>query len=128
MDSMMLIRAVVGLVIIAVAGFLALKRAWFLQGLIRTGQPAVGRTDEVAPACRSRRPRCSGRRSCCSGRVPGIAHVFALWGFIILTLTIIEAFGAAVHRQDFAFPVHRPLGRGRLHRGPLRRSWCSSAS
>ena len=47
MDSMMLIRATVGLIIIVVAGFLALKRAWFLQGLVRSGQPAVGRTDQV---------------------------------------------------------------------------------
>jgi hypothetical protein len=36
--------------------------------------------------------------------VPGIAHVFAMWGFIVLTLTIIEVFGALVW-ADFGIPV-----------------------
>ena len=36
---------------------------------------------------------------------PGLAHVFAMWGFIILLLTIIETFGATFVAQDFAIPV-----------------------
>ena len=36
--------------------------------------------------------------------MPGLAHFFTFWAFIILGLTIVEAFGAMFDR-DFAIPV-----------------------
>ncbi|HYN56890.1 MAG TPA: 4Fe-4S dicluster domain-containing protein [Motilibacterales bacterium] len=104
MDSMMLIRAAVGLVIIAVAGVLALKRAWFLQGLIRSGQPAVGRTDQVSARVQVEATEVLGQKKLLKWSVPGIAHVFVFFGFLILTLTVVEAFGE-LFIADFAFPI-----------------------
>ncbi len=37
--------------------------------------------------------------------MPGIAHFFTFWGFVILGLTIVEAYGALVISQDFALPA-----------------------
>ncbi len=47
MDAMMLVRVVGGLILILGAGAIALRRAWFLYRLVRSGQPALGRTDQV---------------------------------------------------------------------------------
>ena len=104
MDSMMLIRATVGLVIIVVAGFLALKRAWFLQGLVRSGQPAVGRTDQVGARVEVEATEVLGQKKLLKWSVPGIAHVFVFFGFLVLSLTVVEAFGE-LFIADFAFPI-----------------------
>jgi ferredoxin len=104
MDSMMLIRGTVGLIIIVVAGFLALKRAWFLQGLIRSGQPAVGRTDQVGARVQVEATEVLGQKKLLKWSVPGIAHVLVFFGFLILTLTVVEAFGELFYAK-FAFPI-----------------------
>ena len=78
MDSMELIRATVGLIIIVVAGFLALKRAWFLQGLVRSGQPAQGRTDQVGARVQVEATEVLGQKKLLKWSVPGIAHVFVV--------------------------------------------------
>ncbi|MEI2643058.1 MAG: hypothetical protein V9G10_12215 [Candidatus Nanopelagicales bacterium] len=36
--------------------------------------------------------------------MPGVAHAFTMWGFIVLILTIIETLGAVFIAQDFAIP------------------------
>ena len=45
-----------------------------------------------------------GQRRLLRWSVPGIAHFFTFWGFIVLAITIVEAFGALVISEDFAFP------------------------
>ena len=45
-----------------------------------------------------------GQRRLLKWSAPGIAHFFTFWGFVILGLTIIEAYGALVISKDFAFP------------------------
>ena len=104
MDSMMLIRASVGVIIIAVAGFLAIRRAWFLTKLVRAGQPAVGRTDQVGTRAEAEVTEVLGQKKLLKWTVPGIAHVFAFWGFLVLTITVVEAFGELFF-ADFAFPI-----------------------
>ena len=59
-----------------------------------------------------------GQRKLLKWTVPGIAHFFTFWGFIVLGLTILEAYGA-LFDPDFD-PGHRPVGVGRLRRGLLR--------
>ena len=44
MSDSMTLRLVVGLAITVVLSALALKRVWFLNQLVRSGQPAVDRT------------------------------------------------------------------------------------
>ena len=46
-----------------------------------------------------------GQRKLLKWSGPGLAHFFTFWGFIILGLTIVEAYGALVISQDFAFPI-----------------------
>ncbi|MEZ5118152.1 MAG: (Fe-S)-binding protein [Candidatus Nanopelagicales bacterium] len=110
MDSMMLLRLVVGLAITVVALAWAGKRAWFLYSLIRSGQPAMGRDEAVGPAVEAEVTEVLGQRKLLQWAVPGMAHVFAFWGFLILGLTIIEAYGA-LFQEDFAIPIigHWPV-------------------
>ena len=104
MDSMMVVRAVVGVILILVAGLLALRRAWFLYRLVRSGQPAVGRTDQVPVRVEAEVTEVLGQRKLLKWTVPGVAHVFAFWGFLVLTLTVVEAF-VELFVSDFAFPL-----------------------
>ena len=45
-----------------------------------------------------------GQKKLLQWTVPGIAHAFTFWGFTILFLTIIEAFGCLFQR-DFHIPL-----------------------
>ncbi len=103
MESM-LVRGLVGLVIVVVAAYFALTRVWFLYRLTRSGQPAVGRTDEVPTRIGAELTEVLGQRKLLKWTVPGVAHVFAFWGFLVLILTLIETFGLLVW-QDFAIPL-----------------------
>src|SRR5215207_7310210 len=80
----------------AVAGW----RAWWLLRLFRTGAPARLRA-EIAEVL--------GQRKLLKWSVPGVAHFLTFWGFVILFLTIIEAWGALFDR-DFHVPL---IGRWR---------------
>ena len=103
-EPSMTLRLVVGVIIVVVAFAYAGKRAWFLYRLISSGQPAVGRTDQVPVRVEAEVTEVLGQKKLLKWTVPGIAHVFAMWGFIVLTLTIIEVFGALVW-ADFGIPV-----------------------
>ena len=54
-----------------------------------------------------------GQRKLLKWSVPGIAHFLTFWGFIILILTIIEAYGD-LFSKTFAIPCIGHLGLGRL--------------
>ena len=110
-DSQVVLSIVLGLAITVVALSITLRRLGVLTRLIRSGQPAVGRTDqpERAHPGRARRGR-SARSKLLKWTVPGTAHFFAMWGFIVLGLTIIEAYGALFNR-DVRDPGARQLGR-----------------
>ena len=51
-----------------------------------------------------------GQRKLLQWSVPGVAHFFTFWAFVVLAATILEAYGALFDR-DFAIPVigHWPL-------------------
>jgi Fe-S oxidoreductase len=104
MELYMIVRAVVGLVLILAAGAFALKRVWFLISLIRSGQPAVGRTDQVPARVETQFTEVLGQRKLLKWSVPGIAHVMVFFGFLILFLTVVEAFGE-LFVEGFAFPI-----------------------
>ena len=81
--------------------------------------------------------RYSGRRKLLKWSVPGLAHFFTFWGFVILNLTILEAYGALLINRDFHIPlvgkwqvlgfVEDFFGRGAGRAGHLRRS-CATAT
>ena len=104
MSDSMTLRLVVGLTITALLLALAARRAWFLVRLVRSGQPAPGRSAKRREALATQATEVLGQRKLLAWTIPGIAHVFAFWGFLVLSLTIVEAFGA-LFDAEFAVPV-----------------------
>jgi Fe-S oxidoreductase len=101
------LRIVVGLVLTAVAFAVAGRRLWWLKRLAFSGQPAPDRI-EAARAHLGRdlgtqATEVIGQRKLLKWSVPGAAHAATFWGFIVLLLTIIEAYGDLFSRT-FAIP------------------------
>jgi len=46
----------------------------------------------------------AGQRKLLQWTIPGLAHFFTMWGFTILLLTIVEAYGA-LFQKNFHFPL-----------------------
>jgi Fe-S oxidoreductase len=98
-------RLVLGLAITAAALALAGRRVLMLYQLGRTGQPVEpGRTTDVGTRLRALVTEVLGQRKLLKWSVPGIAHFAVFWGFLILTATILEGFGALFQR-DFHIPL-----------------------
>ncbi len=100
----MLVRLVVGLAVIVVALAVAGRRVYFLYRLVSSGQPSPGRLDDAPRRLVTQLTEVFGQRRLLKWSVPGLAHFFVFWGFIILTFTIIEAVGA-IFQEDFAIPL-----------------------
>src|SRR5262249_26057865 len=101
------LRIVVGLVLTVVAFGLAGRRLWWLYRVARTGQPAPGRIaagrQHVGRDVEVQATEGGGERKLLQWSVPGTAHALTFWGFIVLLLTIIEAYGSLFSRT-FAIP------------------------
>ena len=104
----MALRIVIGLVLTAAAAVIALRRLWWLYRLGRSGQPAPERIEAVRThAGRDAEVQATevfGQRKLLKWTVPGIAHALTFWGFIVLFLTIIEAYGD-LFSKHFAIPL-----------------------
>ncbi len=97
-------RLAIGALVTLVAGAIAGRRVWWLARLLRTGQPAPGRTDDAGARLWAEATEVFGQRKLLRWTVPGIAHFVTFWGFVVLGATILEAYGALVD-PDFAIPV-----------------------
>ena len=99
----MVVRIVVGLVLTVVAFALAGQRLWWLARVGRTGQPAPERLGAVrshpARDAETEATEVLGQRKLLKWTVPGIAHAFTFWGFLVLTLTIIEAYASLFDKK-----------------------------
>jgi Fe-S oxidoreductase len=100
----MLVRAVGGSLIIVVCLALALQRVAFLARMIASGQPSPGRLDDAPKRALAQVVEVFGQRKLLKWSVPGVAHFFVFWGFIVLGLTIVEAVGA-MFDVDFHVPI-----------------------
>ena len=100
----MLVRVVIGLLMTAATAYFAGRRAWWLFRLIRSGQPAPGRLADLPSRVRAELSEVLGQRRLLRWSIPGVAHFLTFWGFLVLFLTIIEAYGALFQR-DFAIPL-----------------------
>jgi len=102
------VRIIVGLVITAAAFAVAGRRLWWLYRLARTGQPAPERIaalrEHPGRGAETQLTEVFGQRKLLRWSVPGVAHFLVFWGFVILFLTLIEAYGALFSRT-FAIPV-----------------------
>lgn len=98
------IRLVVGLGLTAVVVLLALRRVWWLFNLVRSGQPASGRTDNLGKRIWTQVEEVFGQTRLLRWSIPGLAHFFTMWGFFILLTVYIEAYGV-LFDPKFAIPV-----------------------
>ncbi len=93
-----MLRIIVGLALTVVAGAIAGRRMFWLYRLGRTGQPAPERVaalrEHPGRGAQTQVTEVIGQRKLLQWSVPGLAHAFTFWGFIVLLLTIIEAYGA----------------------------------
>ena len=97
-------RLAIGLAITLAAFLVVGRRAWYLYRLIGSGQPAPGRMDGIGARFKSQVAEVFGQRKLLKWSVPGVAHFFTFWAFIVLAATILEAYGA-LFTPDFAIPV-----------------------
>jgi len=101
------LRMTVGLALTAIALAIAGRRLWWLKRLAFSGQPAPERVAAVREHpgrdVEVQATEVIGQRKLLQWSVPGAAHAATFWGFIVLLLTIIEAYGALFSRT-FAIP------------------------
>jgi Fe-S oxidoreductase len=99
------VRLTLALAMLVVTAAVAGRRIVWLVKLIRSGKKAEGRTEHIEQRLKDQAVEVFGQRRLLKWSAPGLAHFFTFWGFVILGLTIAEAFGALVLSKDFAFPI-----------------------
>ena len=103
----MVLRMVIGLGLTVIALAVAGRRFWWLKSLALTGQPAPERLEyartHAATDLKTQLTEVFGQRKLLKWSVPGAAHAATFWGFIVLFLTIIEAYGSLFQRT-FSIP------------------------
>jgi Fe-S oxidoreductase len=101
------LRMIVGLGLTVIALAIAGRRLWWLKRLALSGQPAPERIAAVREHpgrdAATQATEVVGQRKLLKWSVPGAAHAATFWGFIVLILTIIEAYGDLFSRT-FAIP------------------------
>ena len=99
------VRIVIGIAVTVIALAVAGRRFHWLSRLIRSGRPAPERTrGPLSPRAEAEITEVAGQRKLLQWTVPGTAHFFTMWGFTVLLLTIIEAYGDLFNRY-----FHIPL-------------------
>ncbi len=86
---------------VAIAG----RRVLWLVKLIRSGTAAPGRGKPGGERVVNDAEEVLAQKKLLKWSVPGLAHFFTMWGFIILNLTILEAYGALLINRDFHIPI-----------------------
>lgn len=107
MDTQILIRLVVGLLMTAIVIALAAKRVLWLTKLIRSGAPtseANNRKDNLSKRITTQFEEVFGQTRLLRWSIPGIAHFFTMWGFFILASVYLEAYGL-LFDHDFHIPI-----------------------
>jgi Fe-S oxidoreductase len=98
------LRLGIGFALTAVAIALAGRRVWWLGRLVAVGRPAPDRFKHLGPGLWAELTDVFGQRKLLKRPIPGLAHFFVFWGFVILLFTILEAFGL-LFSKDWAIPV-----------------------
>jgi Fe-S oxidoreductase len=85
---------------VAVSG----RRAFWIYKLIRSGQPANDRLEGLNDRIKAQFVEVFGQRKLLKWSVPGIAHLFTFYAFVILATVYLEAYGA-LFDHDFHIPL-----------------------
>jgi Fe-S oxidoreductase len=89
-----LVRLIAGLLMTAVGLAFAGRRIHWLYRLVRSGQPDTRRSDELGTRLALQLREVFGQRKLLKWTVPGLAHFFTFWGFVILASVYLEAYGS----------------------------------
>ncbi|MEI8050460.1 MAG: (Fe-S)-binding protein [Actinomycetes bacterium] len=100
----MLARIIIGLGVTVVCFTVAGLRFFWLSKLIRSGAPAKRPFQGFRKAAEAEIIEVAGQKKLLQWTIPGLAHFFTMWGFTVLLLTIIEAYGSLFNR-DFHIPL-----------------------
>lgn len=101
----MMIRLVVGLSMTALVAVLAVRRVFWLYKLVMSGQKVgAERVSDVGARVWTQVREVAGQAKLLKWSIPGIAHFFTMWAFIVLLTVYIEAYGQ-LFKHDFAIPV-----------------------
>jgi Fe-S oxidoreductase len=99
-----LVRLIIGLAMTVIAIAVSGRRALWIYKLISSGQPANDRTDGLGQRVRAQFVEVFGQRKLLKWSVPGLAHLFTFYAFVILITVYLEAYGA-LFVPDFAIPL-----------------------
>lgn len=99
----MVVRLILGLLITFVVLGFAARRAKFIFDLIKSGQP-VDRFDNLGARLWAQVKEVFGQRKLLKWSIPGAAHAFTFWGFVILASVYLEAYGT-LFDHDFHIPL-----------------------
>jgi len=88
----------------AIVGLFALRRVGWLVKLTLSGQQVSGRTDDIGARVWAQITEVLGQRKLLKWSIPGVAHSFTMWGFIILLTVYIEAYGL-LFQPNFHIPI-----------------------
>jgi Fe-S oxidoreductase len=99
---------ILGLAMTAVTLAFAGRRVLFLGRLITSGQPAPDRmenvTQRLGEALKTQVVEVFGQKKLLKWSVPGAAHFFVFWAFLILSTVYLEAYGA-LFDPEFHIPI-----------------------
>jgi Fe-S oxidoreductase len=99
------VRLIAGLVVTVAALSIAGYRVLWLGRLVGSGAPIPPeRRPHIGGAIKAQIVDVFGQRKLFKVKVSGTAHALTFWAFIVLFLTIVEAYGA-LFKRDFAIPV-----------------------
>ncbi|HEX5348935.1 MAG TPA: Fe-S oxidoreductase, partial [Pseudonocardiaceae bacterium] len=103
-------RLVIGLGLTVLTLVFAGRRVRWLYTLIRSGQATGGRTADLGARLRTQLVEVFGQRRLLRWTIPGVAHFFTFWGFVVLITVYIEAYGV-LFDESFAIPLigHSPV-------------------
>ncbi|MGH3845475.1 MAG: (Fe-S)-binding protein [Pseudonocardiaceae bacterium] len=106
----MAVRLVIGLGLTVLTLVLTGRRVSWLVALISSGQPTHNRTTELGARLKTQLVEVFGQRRLLKWTIPGLAHFFTFWGFVVLLTVYIEAYGA-LFSENFAIPLigHAPV-------------------
>ncbi len=97
-------RLVVGLALTVIALAIAGRRAFEIYKLIASGQPAHDRSQDLGKRLRTQLVEVFGQKRLLKWSVPGLAHFFTFWAFVLLLTVYIEAYGA-LFDPEFHIPL-----------------------
>ena len=97
------VRIALGLAVTAVCLVIAGLRFYRVSRIVTAGPAAPGRTANWPSRAEAEVVEVAGQKKLLKWTVPGLAHFFTMWGFTILLLTIVEAYGD-LFSKTFAWP------------------------